>query len=96
MAATKTRDREDEIRALERALAAVETAMERLRLAASTLDEQLQESAERTAMPNSRRADQQLRTALNATIGARRSLQRRLELRRGRLESDKGARRSRE
>ena len=39
-------------------------------------------TAEPSLMPNYQRAEEQLRTALNATLGARRSLRRRLDLRR--------------
>jgi hypothetical protein len=81
MAQPKRRPAE-EAQALEAALSAVDLALERLLSAEAMVGEELGEGQERVAMPNSRRAEHQLRTAVNATLGAQRSLRRRLELRR--------------
>jgi hypothetical protein len=82
MNAPKGRERAEEVQALETALAALDVAIERLREADETVAGLLDQARETVGMPNSRRADQQMRTALNAAMGARRSLMRRLELRR--------------
>lgn len=74
---------EDEIRALESAAALLGDAVERMREANRIVDEVLGEATERVAMPNPRRAEQQIRTAVNAAEGARASLDRRIDLRRG-------------
>jgi hypothetical protein len=67
---------------LESALGAVRLAVESLRAAAAAVGGELEEPAERVAMPNSRRAEQQLRVALNASLGAERALRRRSDLER--------------
>ena len=82
MNAPKGRERAQEVQALETALAALNVAIDRLREADETVGGLLEQPRETVAMPNSRRAEQQMRTALNAAMGARKSLQRRLELRR--------------
>lgn len=82
MNAPKNRERAEEVQALETALAALDVAIERLREADETVAGLLDQARETVGMPNSRRADQQMRTALNAAMGARKSLVRRLELRR--------------
>jgi hypothetical protein len=64
-------------------LSALDAAVERLLEADQTVNGLLELTADKAAMPNSRRAEQQIRMALNAAVGARRSLKRRLELRRG-------------
>jgi hypothetical protein len=82
MDAPKDRERAEEVEALETALAALNVAIDRLREADETVAGLLDQARETVGMPNSRRADQQIRTAMNAAVGARKSLQRRLELRR--------------
>lgn len=82
MNAATGRERAEEVQVLETALATLNVAIERLREADETVGELLEQAKETVAMPNSRRAEQQMRTALNAALGARKSLQRRLELRR--------------
>lgn len=82
MMAVKGRERAEEVQTLEAALAALDVAIERLREAEETVAGLLEQAMETVGMPNSRRADQQMRTALNAAMGARKSLQRRLQLRR--------------
>jgi len=86
MNTTKGGERAEDVQALETALAALNVAIERLREADETVGGLLEQARETVAMPNSRRAEQQMRTALNAALGARKSLQRRLELRRPALE----------
>lgn len=70
-----------EIQSLERALGALDAAIRALGSASAIVTERLDETVERVAMPNSRRAEQQLVTALNAARGAERCLRRRVELR---------------
>jgi hypothetical protein len=70
----------DETATVEAALDALAEAIEGLRSASTMVDQQLEEAADRATRPNSRRAEQQLRIALNAALGAQRSLQRRLHL----------------
>jgi hypothetical protein len=70
---------------LQSALAALRVAVEGLRAAAAAVDGALEE-VDRLAMPNSRRAEQQLRIALNASLGAERSLRRRFDLERAEAE----------
>jgi hypothetical protein len=82
MNAPKGGERAEAVQALETALAALDVAIERLREADETVAGLLDQARETVGMPNSRRADQQMRTALNAAMGARKSLMRRLELRR--------------
>jgi hypothetical protein len=82
MAPAKRRAGDEEVQALEAALRALEAAVDRLRSAEALVEQQLEEPRERVAMPNSRRAEHQLRTAVNAALGAQRSLRRRLDLRR--------------
>jgi hypothetical protein len=77
---------DEELHELKTALSALDAGIERLRVASVTVTELLDEADGRVAMPNSRRAEEQLRTALNAATGARRLLERRLDLRQGRLE----------
>jgi hypothetical protein len=77
---------DEELHELKAALTALDAGIDRLRAAGVTVREMLDEADGRVAMPNSRRAEQQLRTALNAATGARRLLERRLDLREGTLE----------
>lgn len=76
---------EDEVQSIEAALHALDSALEGLRSAAETVDGQLEETADALTKPNCRRAQSQLRMALNATVGAQQSLRRRLALRGGLL-----------
>lgn len=76
---------EDEVQSIEAALHALNCALEGLRSAAEAVDRQLEETADALVKPNCRRAQSQLRMALNATVGAQQSLRRRLALRRGLL-----------
>jgi hypothetical protein len=55
------------------------------------VDRQLETHANAVAKPNYRRAEQQIRTALNAAVGAQKSLRRRLEMRRAALELERRA-----
>ena len=77
---------DEELHELKTALTALDAAIDRLRAARLTVTEMLDEADGRVAMPNSRRAEQQPLIALNAATGARKSLERRLELREGTLE----------
>lgn len=82
---------EDEIRKIERAIETLDEAVQGLAKAADTVDRQLETHADAVAKPNYRRAEQQIRTALNAAAGAQRSLRRRLELRRAALQRERRA-----
>jgi hypothetical protein len=77
---------DEELQELRTALAALDAGIERLHVASVAVTGLLDEADGRVAMPNSRRAEEQLRTALNAATGARRLLERRLDLRQGSLE----------
>jgi hypothetical protein len=88
--ATKGKQIDEEVRALKAALSALDAAVERLREADQTVSGLLELTGEKAAMPNSRRAEQQMRMAINASVGARRSLQRRLELRRAVVAQGRG------
>jgi hypothetical protein len=72
----------DEAKVLESALEMLAGAIEGLRAAATMVHQELEEAAARVTRPNSRRAEDQLHIALNAALGAQRSLLRRLDLRR--------------
>jgi hypothetical protein len=74
---------DEELHELKTALSALDAGLDRLRAARATLTELLDETHGRVVMPNSRRAEQQLGTALNAATGARKLLEHRLDLRRG-------------
>ena len=60
---------DQELHELKAALTALDAGIDRLRAAGATVTEMLDEAEGRVAMPNSRRAEQQLRTALNAATG---------------------------
>ena len=78
-----TADRlEAEIAALQDALVALAEAEETLRLALRHVERGAREASEPPLMPNYVRAQEQLRTALNAAAGAGKSVQRRLDMRR--------------
>jgi hypothetical protein len=77
---------DEELHELKAALTALDAGIERLRVARVTVTRLLDEADGRVAMPNSRRAEEQLRTALNAATRARKLLERRLDLRQGTLE----------
>jgi hypothetical protein len=79
---------EEEIRAIEGAIRALDDALEDLQRAAVPVARQLAE-ADSVAKPNYRRAEQQVRTATNATMGAQSSLRRRLALRREALQRER-------
>jgi hypothetical protein len=74
---------------LEEEMAGIEEMLVRAEEAAATLEGllkslagQMRATAEPPLMPNYQRAEEQLRTAVNALLGARKSLRRRLDLRR--------------
>jgi hypothetical protein len=69
-----------ESKALESALGTLESAIEGLRAATTMVHHELEEAADRVTKPNTRRAEEQLHIALNAALGAQRSLRRRLDL----------------
>src|SRR5688500_12414228 len=73
---------DQEIREIEDALKTLEVALGALRSTVDAVGWELEEGGAQVSMPNYRRAEQQLRTALNAASGARTSLLRRLALRR--------------
>ena len=78
-----TADRlEAEIAALQDALGALGEAQEALALALRHVERGAREASEPPLMPNYVRAEEQLRTALNAAAGAVKSVQRRLDMRR--------------
>ena len=83
MAAAHGKPVDAEILDIEAALASLEDAMRALRSTLVIVTGELADGGEPFAMPNYRRAEQQLQTAINAATGARTSLQRRLVLRRG-------------
>lgn len=72
---------EAEIAALQDALGVLGTAVDTLRLAMRHVARGAKEAAEPPLMPNYERAEEQLRTAINATSGAAKSVQRRLDMR---------------
>jgi hypothetical protein len=78
---------QEEIDAIEGAIRALGCALEDLRRAAATVGGQL-DTSDSVAKPNYRRAEQQVRTAVNAATGAQKSLERRLALRRAVLERE--------
>lgn len=82
---------EQEIEKIQRTIKVLDDAIQRLGNAADTVDRELETHADAVAKPNYRRAEQQIRTALIAAIGGRKSLERRLELRRGALERERRA-----
>jgi hypothetical protein len=73
---------DQEIREIEGALRTLDVALDALRSTVAAVGWELEEGGEPVCMPNYRRAEQQLRTALNAAAGAKDSLLRRLALRR--------------
>jgi hypothetical protein len=73
---------EAEIAALQDAIDVLGTSAEGLRLALRHVARGAREASEPPLMPNYARAEEQLRMALNATAGATRSVQRRLDMRR--------------
>jgi hypothetical protein len=74
---------DEELHGLTTAIATLDAGLDRLRAARTMLTVLLDETRGRVVMPNSRRAEQQLSIAVNAATGARKSLERRLELRAG-------------
>jgi hypothetical protein len=80
---------DEELHELTTALAALDAGLDRLRAAKTMLTELLDETRGRVVMPNSRRAEQHLGIALNAATGARRLLERRLDLRGGATPDEK-------
>lgn len=82
MAAAHGKPVDAEILDIEAALTSLDSALSALRSTLVIVSGELADGGEPFAMPNYRRAEQQLQTALNAASGARNSLQRRLALRR--------------
>jgi hypothetical protein len=74
---------EEETAGIEEMLARAEEAAATLQALLKSLAGQVRATDEPPLMPNYQRAEEQLRIALNATLGAQRSLRRRLDLRRG-------------
>ena len=72
----------EELEGIEEALAQVAEVSGALQEALKRLAALVRATAEPPLMPNYQRAEEQLRTALNATLGAEKSLRRRLDLRR--------------
>jgi hypothetical protein len=82
MAAGHGKPIDAEILDIEAALTSLDSALTTLQSALLIVSGELTDGGEPFAMPNYRRAGQQLQTAINAASGARNSLQRRLALRR--------------
>ena len=91
MAASHGKPIDAEILDIEAALTSLDQALGALRSALVIVTGELADGGEPIAMPNYRRAEQQLQTALNAALGARSSLQRRLVLRRSARERSRQA-----
>lgn len=70
----------EEAKVLESALEMLASAIDGLRAATTMVHRELEEAADRVTKPNSRRAEEQMHIALNAALGAQRSLLRRLDL----------------
>lgn len=70
----------DRAKVPESALEMLASAIDGLRAAATMVHQELEEAADRVTKPNSRRAEEQMLIALNAALGAQRSLLRRLDL----------------
>ena len=73
---------QEELAGIEETLARVDELADALQSVLKGLVALMRATAEAPLMPNYQRAEEQLRTALNATLGAQKSLHRRLELRR--------------
>jgi hypothetical protein len=73
---------EEELAGIEEMLAQAAEVVATLQSLLKSLAGQMRATAEPPLMPNYQRAEEQLLTALNATLGAQKSLRRRLELRR--------------